>query len=592
MLLCRFSDLSPCFVLAASGDSDSMIKTANRIPWIASAAVLYIVTAAAYFVAPVIDRFDHILLGTTPFAYDSVLNAGILEWGFRALWDARLSLFDWTTGFPLKNTLAGTEHLVGWQLFYSPLRALGLTVAAAYNIVLLMSFVISGLGTALLARRLGASRAGATLAGFVFAFNPFHIDHAIHVQTMSIAWSPFALLGLEMTLAREGFKGPLLMAAAFVMTALCGMYFGVFLPLVLAIYAIVSWLLGRHRFGWTVVRDMVVAGIVSIVALTPVLLPYFRYASAWGAYPHPISALTQFSLPLAGLLKTPNWLAVWQHSRLASAAISIGAFPGIVALTLAGFGLFRRGQGRDERLVPLFLLTLATATFLLALGPVLTVRTGLAFEPLAWLPLPGRIWMSFTAVRWPMRIFLYSILCGAVLAGIGLSRVQLLLPKRRMIVTVLLFALVWIELRPATWYARQSHYIYEPIMVSDSYPFLASEKDRGGVVELPSRTGSGWATPYATRYAYGSSGHLRRVVAVRGSLVPPLLDSMRLASYHLPDPASREFLASHGVTRLVIHKNILPPDSGNALVRTFEAEGYPLLFNSEQSAVFLLGRSR
>ena len=560
----------------------------DRVPWIVFATLLYIVTAGAYFVLPVADIFDHVLLGSTPFPHDSVLTAGILEWGFRALWDSQLSLFDWTAGFPLKNTLAGTEHLVGWQLFYSPLRAAGLTVAASYNVVLLLSFVISGVGTALLARRLGATRAGATLGGFAFAFNPFHVDHAIHLQTMAISWSPFAILGLEMTLAREGIKGPLLMSTAFIMTVLSGMYFGVFLPLVLATYAIASWLLGRHRLDWVAARNLAAAGVVSLLALSPVLLPYVRYAATWGAYPQPIAVLTKFSFPIVGLFKTPNWLAVWQHSLLASEATSIGAFPGIVGLVLAGIGLVRRGKGRDERRVQLLLLVLATAAFLFALGPVLTVRTQVAFEPLSWLPLPGRIWMSFTAVRWPMRIFLYSILCGAVLIGLGVSRVQSVLPNRGMIATAVLFVLTWIELRPAPWYAKKSLYIDEPMAMSDAYPFLASEGDRGGIVELPGRNSVGYATPYATRYTYGSSGHLRGVVAFHGSLFPPLLDSLRKASFHLPDSASKALFVSHGVSRLVIHKNILPPDSGNALVRVFEAKGYPMLFNSELSAVFAI----
>ncbi len=561
----------------------------DRVPWIVFATLLYIVTAGAYFVLPVADSFDHVLLGSTPFAHDSVLNAGILEWGFRALWDSQLSLFDWTAGFPLKNTLAGTEHLVGWQVFYSPLRALGLTVAAAYNVVILLSFVISGVGTALLARRLGASRSGAALGGFVFAFNPFHVDHAIHVQTMAVCWSPFALLGLEMTLARDGrFKGPVLMAAAFVMTALSGMYFGVFLPLVLAMYAIISWLMGRHRFDWRVARDIALAAVVSLAALTPVLIPYVRYAATWGAYPQTAAVLTKFSLPLVGLVKTPNWLAVWQHTRLASEAISVGAFPGIIALVLAGFGLFAKGESSSERQISRLLITLAIATFLFALGPVLTLRTGIGFEPLAWLPLPGRLWLSFTAIRWPMRIFMYSIICGAILVALGVSRVRTAFPRRGAAVVSVLAVLLWFELRPATWYASKSLYVYDPVNTSDAYPFLASEKDRGGVVELPSRTESGYATPYATRYAYASAGHLRRVVSFHGSLLPPLLDSLRKASFHLPDSASKQLFVTHGVTRLVIHKNILPPDSGNALVRVFEAKGYPMLFNSELSAVFAI----
>lgn len=571
--------------------AESLGRRFSRIPWIGAAALLYGVTAVVYFVIPVIDRFDHVLLGSTPFPHDSVLTSGILEWGHRAIWTPGLSLFDWPAGFPLKNTLAGTEHLIGWQVFYGPLRALGLTVAAGYNVVLLLSFVISGVGTALLARRLGASRVGATVGGFVFAFNPFHVDHAIHLQTMAVCWSPFALLGMEMTLAREGIKGPVLMAGAFVMTALCGMYFGVFLPLVLAMYAAISWMLGRHRFEWRVARDLVLAGAVGLAALTPILIPYFQYAATWGAYPQTAAVLTKFSLPLAGLLKTPNWLAVWQYTPLASQAVSVGAFPGIIALVLAGFGLFGRRATSSEQKVARLLIALAIATFLFALGPALTVRTGIRYEPLAWLPLPGRLWLAFTAIRWPMRIFLYAVICGAVLAALGVSRVRAVFPRRGAAVVPILAVLLWIELRPASWYGTHSVYVSDPLLTSDAYPFLAAEKDRGGLVELPSRTGAGYATPYATRYTYASAGHLRRVVSFHGSLLPPVLDSLRKASFRLPDSLAKQLFVTHGVTRLVIHKDILPPDSGNALVRVFSAKGYPMLFNTGQSAVFAIQKN-
>lgn len=558
--------------------------------WLLYATALYAATAFVYFVLPVLRDFSEVFLGTTPFPHDTVLNAGILEWDFRALFDSRLSVFEWPAGFPLTNTLAGVENLLGWEILYAPLRAVGLSVAGSYNVVWLLSFFISGVGTAILARRLGASEVGATVAGFVFAFYPLHIDHAIHLQTMSVCWSPFALLGMEMTLGEKGMKGPALLCAGFIMTALCGLYFAVFLPLVLILYAAISLLTGRHRFQWSVAGRVFVAALIAVVAVSPVLIHYYRFASVHGGYSHPAEMLTRFSFPLTGLLRTPSWLALWSRTPLATVAVETGAFPGIVALGLVVAALVMRERAAAMKSIVVLLASLAAIAFVLALGPVLTLHTSVAYEPLRWLPLPGSMWLAFSAIRWPTRMILYAALFAAVLAGLGADRILLRAPARSRVLTAVILLLLALEFHPSTSYAKDSLVLANPIELSDAYPFIAREQDRGGVVEMPGRTGKGYATPFATRYAYASAGHLRRVTAFHGSFLPPLLDSLRNASFNLPDSAARKFLVSHGVTRLVVHKDLYSGNSGDTVVRGLVAEKYELLFNTKQSAVFSLLR--
>lgn len=97
--------------------------------------VLYTAIAFIYLVLPVVGRFDSVLLGSQRIPGDSLLGAAILEWGFRSLWSAHLRFFEWNAGFPIHNSLAITENLIGWQVIYSPLRFTGVGVAAAYNTV-------------------------------------------------------------------------------------------------------------------------------------------------------------------------------------------------------------------------------------------------------------------------------------------------------------------------------------------------------------------------------------------------------------------------------------------------------------------------
>src|SRR5205823_1305580 len=149
---------------------------------------------------------------------------------------------------PLHDSLATTENLIGWQLFYTPLRLLGCGPVAAYNTLIVVSFVLSGLGAALLARRFGVERGGAVIAGFIFAFVPFHLNHVIHIQTMAVCYCPFALYFFDRFLSRTSLRATLGLAAFFLVTVLSGIYIGPFLLLVLALYAIVCWSLSRPPF--------------------------------------------------------------------------------------------------------------------------------------------------------------------------------------------------------------------------------------------------------------------------------------------------------------------------------------------------------
>jgi hypothetical protein len=122
--------------------------------------------------------------------------------------------------------------------------------------------------------------------------------------------------------------------------------------------------------------------------------------------------------------------------------------------------------------------------------------------------------------------------------------------------------------------------------LSDAYPFLAAERDRGGIVELPISDRSGWRTPFSTRYVYASSGHLRRVVALHGSVTPPVTDTLIKSAIAAPDSAAMRTLASHNVTRLVLHLPLMTGAKGRWLADRLEKAGYPVIFAGREAVVF------
>jgi hypothetical protein len=142
-----------------------------------------------------------------------------------------------------------------------------------------------------------------------------------------------------------------------------------------------------------------------------------------------------------------------------------------------------------------------------------------------------------------------------------------------------------LEYRPADWYSTLDGTLAPPMEVSSAYPFLAKDRDTGGVVELPIADSTKYLTPKRTLYAYGSAGHLRRVVAFHGSVHPPVLDSLEASAQRLPDASARRFLTAHGVTRLVVHRDLMSRTGADRLVDILRVQGYLVLHDAADAAV-------
>jgi hypothetical protein len=583
-------------------------RRAPRSPWlwwVALAATL-VSTSILYFIWPIRERLADVVLGSALFAPDAILNIGILEWGYASLRSPDLRLFEWTAGFPLHNTLAATENLVGWQPFYAPLRAAGLGPVAAYNVLMFASVPISGLTTALLARQLGAPRSGAFVAGFVFAFAPFHLSQMVHLQTMAVCWAPLPFVFLDRLLTRATWRSTIGLALAFILVCASSVYMGLFVAIGLALFIAAARVTGRCRLTVPVVTRLAISAVAVVAALSPLLSRYLRFTAAHDIR-HPASLIVERSLALEDFVRSPDWKRVFQGAGAPLAANGgspetspapggkpprlesvRGAFPGFVAvgLLLSLFVVRRKEAGLVAAGRLLWFLVAVAAV--LSLGPMLKVEAEHAFRLTRWIPLPGWIWLVVPGVRNVWKFHILALLFASVLCGFGAA--ALLSMVRARLRTPLvggLLTLLAIENWPAAWFARASYELPVPLAVSDSYPFLQREQTAGGVVELPIADSSGVRALIQTRYVYASAGHQRRVVAMRSVAPLAITDSLLDAAAALPNPGSRQRLVAAGVTRLVVHPPLMPADSGERLIRRLRDAGYRVLF-SGRSVVFEL----
>src|SRR5207247_1234786 len=111
---------------------------------------------------------------------DPLMLTWVLAWVAHQLPRAPAHLFDANMFYPERNTLAFSETLLVPGVIVAPLHWLGVGPILIYNLVFLSGFAISGVGVALLVRRLTGNAGAAILAGIVFACPPYRIDPVAH----------------------------------------------------------------------------------------------------------------------------------------------------------------------------------------------------------------------------------------------------------------------------------------------------------------------------------------------------------------------------------------------------------------------------
>lgn len=169
---------------------------------------------------------------------------------------------------------------------FSPLNGLmgtiiGLFIGenATYNIIILLSFILSGYFMFKLCRKLGLAQASSFIAGLVFSFSPFHLAHAAHhLNITSIYLMPFVLL-----LILKGTEtGKIKYAALAAMFLAASFYLSYYVNLI-TIFLILPLMAIRRKSGdgsnrFIYFRPCLFVLALSTVLIAPLLLPMVKEA--------------------------------------------------------------------------------------------------------------------------------------------------------------------------------------------------------------------------------------------------------------------------------------------------------------------------
>ncbi|MBF0494423.1 MAG: hypothetical protein HQL28_04755, partial [Candidatus Omnitrophica bacterium] len=124
----------------------------------------------------------------------------------------------------------GTTLLYNFYSFYNLALSLLfsglLKYVTIYNILILQTFVLAGLGAFLLVRYITKDSFLSFVGGYIYAFNPSHYAHALcHINTASIQFIPFFVLFFLKAVRTNSRKDLVLAALFFFLTSLCCWYY-------------------------------------------------------------------------------------------------------------------------------------------------------------------------------------------------------------------------------------------------------------------------------------------------------------------------------------------------------------------------------
>ena len=303
---------------------------------------------------------------------DSVLNMWILSWDVEQMRRiaggdlARIaSFFDANIFHPLPLTLAYSEHLLAQAIQIAPIYLLTANPILCYNLLFLSTFALSGLGMYLLVRELTGNPWAAFVAGLLFAFAPYRLAQASHLQVLSSQWMPFVFYGLLRYFETRR-VAPLAGAAlALVAQNLSSGYYLLFFAPFAAAFGL--WQIGirglwRDRRVWA----HLTAAAVMVAAITaPFLVPYAAVRGQ-GFVERTRTEVSRLSADVYSYATAFPGQRVWGSTMQAFPKPEGELFPGAVPLLLALIGLVMWGQRRETtRPAPRFVAWLFAA---LAIG--------------------------------------------------------------------------------------------------------------------------------------------------------------------------------------------------------------------------------
>ena len=431
---------------------------------------------------------------------------------------------------------------------------------AAYNVITLVGFALSGLAMYLLVRYLGCAPLVAAWAGLAFIVFPYHLAHQEHASLVHVEVLALLIVALVAVMRRPSWQRFVLLGAANLACWLTSGYFGPMAAIATLSFAVGAALTGQRRHG---VR-LVLASAAAVVAAGAVIgLDAIASGTDTGAgLERGSSNLSIYGLRPSQLLVPPlgnivlgNRLSSFWGSRFhGSNATEIISYAGLLTLALAVAWLWLCWRRRRDVEATVLAATVGIAASLLVALAFAAPSPLLVFgHEVSWTP-ARVLWHIVPAFRIQSRWGFFLMAAFVPLAAMALNVVWRVLAQRRLALAVaavgaaMAFSFLELAIEPA-----QPRFRTIPVPPE----YAAVELTPPGIlVDYP--------LGYSANFPYWQHVHGRPLL--NGGPPDSRADQARLVLLDPAQPGTAPALSLLGVTAIGIHPHanvdaeVLPGD--------------------------------
>lgn len=367
---------------------------------------------------------------------------------------------------------------------------------ATYNLIWILTFILSGFGTFLLAKYLTNNTKASFLSGLIFMFCPYHFAHALgHMNLTSIEWIPFYVLFL-IKITRENKKTNALYAAFFlVLIAMTSNYYLIYMCSFTLLYLIYYGLVDKSLINKDFIKNFLIMTISFVVGFSPFLYIMskemllsksdYMYQGGFEIYSADLLAFFTPTIfhPIFKDLASPI------NSNFTGNIAEFTVFAGYTVLILSIIAILKIKTKEIK-----FWALSAITFFILCLGPILHVNGVTNFSlggHFFNIPLPYQILMHipvFSMARVPSRWDVLVMLSLAILAGHGLNLILGIIKSKspcksgkESVIFIIISCLVLFEFLAVPFQPFQMSSAEVPAI----YRLLANETDDYAILEVP-----------------------------------------------------------------------------------------------------------